>query len=225
MGDAKVNVNDIKPIESFSVEGCYYFKTEDGEVHRTCLEKLSQRWDEIDETFAKGGDPKKAAKAKKKWAKKIAAMESNSEDALNKYREVVAVQEGIISIFKSNYQFANECSSKVEEDEGDYTVFIPDPRASGLLSCTSDMVSSFEIEFEDIDEDGLADKIDIDQKNMNETSFSHGYMTGGCGLCFPFWPSDYLAGYVEYNKDHRYLLAGKSFEPLISSLLKFFVDA
>lgn len=221
MADKSININDIKPIESFSVDGCHYFKTEEGEVQRSCLERLSWEWADVDLKVAKGADPEKAAKKKQKIAAKIVKMEVDQADTLARYKEVIDVQKGIIALFRNKIDFSQK-SNRVEKTESGHEVYIPNPVNDSNGPFAINTKGGIEMSFKDLDEDGSSDFLDIDQMIW-------GYQNiGNCGCASIVFPSEYTVGYARAHmgfSDYSYILSGQSFEPLISSLLTFIKEA
>jgi len=224
MADKSIKFNDIKPVESFSVEGCHYFKDDEGEVHRSCLERLSWYWAEVDAGVAKGADPEKGVKKKQKMAAEVAKTEADREDTLATYKRVIEVQEGIIALFRDKIDFSKK-SNKVEKTESEQKVYIPGPANDPSSASSFLNIKSIEMSFKDLDGDGNSDYLDIGYVIAQE-QYLYGFK-GSCAYLSRIW-IDYSIGYAEYNDgntEDNYLLSGQSFEPLISSLLAFFDKA
>ena len=223
MGAKPIGINDIKPLETFSFQGCHYFKTKDGEIRRSCLEKLNEEWEKWDATLKTGLSPEYVAKYKLEAAQDIAEMEADLGSTKSTYEEVVEAQEGIISLFKNDLIPGKDCSNKVEESEEEYTIFIPNATLFGAPDCVDEMEYNHEITFEDLDDDGLADQVDIFKKKRSK-GYSLNYNSPCLCSYITFAWEDPAKGVAESSRD-SYKLGGQSFEPLISSLLTFVKEA
>lgn len=209
MGKETVNINDIKPVENFLLEGCYYSEAEDGSVNRSCDELRADFMARLDAQLKAGADPAEIAEKEAIYSAKVDAYEADAADTLKEYKNVINSQTKIISFFKANIDAIKSAKIQNNDDNSDWESECVYARI---------VTDAFKIDFSDSDGDGELDGINIGPNHKEVDS-------GNWNIVPVYWPCQLKLVPIVLNNPQTYAsdrfswLYGDDFTPLISALV------